>query len=121
MKEIELISQNSESTVVAEFEPTSRKSEQYQTEASLEKEFIEELQKQGYEYLTIKTENDLKNNLRNQIEKLNNIKFSEGEWKKFFETEIANQNAGIEEKTRTIQEDNIKNLYNENGEFVKKY
>ncbi len=119
MKEIELISQNSESTVVAEFEPTSRKSEQYQTEASLEKEFIEELQKQGYEYLTIKTENDLKNNLRNQIEKLNNIKFSEGEWKKFFETEIANQNAGIEEKTRTIQEDNIKNLYNENGEFVK--
>lgn len=119
MKEIELISQNSESTVVAEFESTPRRSEQYQTEASLEKEFIEELQKQGYEYLAIKTENDLKNNLRNQIEKLNNIKFSEGEWKKFFETEIANQNAGIEEKTRTIQEDNVKNLYNENGEFVK--
>lgn len=109
-KEINLIAQNPQTTVVAEFIPSPRKAEQYQSEDALEKEFIAQLQTQAYEYLRIQTENDLKTNLRIQLEKLNNYHFSDAEWKYFFDSEIANSKQGIEEKTTTIQEDYIKIL-----------
>ena len=114
-KDLNLISKNSQSTVVAEYTPSKKRAEYYQSEAELEKEFIVNLQKQGYEYLKIHEEKELIENLRKQLEKLNNYKFSDNEWKTFFTTEIANKNQGIEEKTQTIQEDYIKILKKEDG------
>jgi len=58
---------------------------------------------------------DLKSNLRKQLEKLNNYKFSDNEWQQFFISEISNSNQSISEKTTTIQEDYIKNLKCDNG------
>lgn len=109
-KNISLVAQNTQSTVVAQFTPSPRKSESYQSEDALEKEFIAQLQTQAYEYITIHEENDLVSNLRKQLEKLNNYQFTDTEWKHFFEKEIANPNQSIEEKTTTIQEDYIKIL-----------
>ena len=109
-KDISLVAQNSQSTVVAQFTPSPRKSESYQSEDALEKEFIAQLQRQAYEYITIHQESDLVVNLRKQLEKLNKYEFSDTEWKRFFEKEIANPNQSIEEKTTTIQEDYIKIL-----------
>lgn len=116
-KEISLVAQNPQSTVIAEFIPEPRKAESYQSEDDLEKEFINQLQSQAYEYIKINSETDLKNNLRTQLEKLNNYNFSDNEWNKFFETEISNKNQWIEEKTKTIQEDYRKILYHEDGSF----
>lgn len=113
--DINLVAQNPQSTVVAIFTPSPRRSDQYQSEDALEKEFIAQLQTQAYEYLTIHEEGDLVANLRTQLEKLNKYSFSDTEWKHFFETEIANQSQGIEEKTTTIQEDYIKVLKCDNG------
>lgn len=73
------------------------------------------LTEQGYEYLTIHKEDDLINNLCSQLEKLNNYNFSETEWDRFFKECIANQNEGIVEKTRKIQEDNIQVLKRDDG------
>lgn len=73
------------------------------------------LTEQGYEYLTIHKEDDLINNLRGQLEKLNNYNFSQAEWDRFFKECIANQNDGIVEKTRKIQEDNIQVLKRDDG------
>lgn len=73
------------------------------------------LTEQGYEYLTIHKEDDLINNLRGQLEKLNNYNFSQAEWERFFKECIANQNDGIVEKTRKIQEDNIQVLKRDDG------
>lgn len=115
-KDINLVAQNSQSTVVAEFTPSPRKAEHYQSEDALEKEFIKQLQSQAYEYLTIHQEDDLVDNLRKQLEKLNSYEFTDTEWKYFFEKEIANTSAWIEEKTTTIQEDYIKILKRDNGE-----
>jgi len=81
---INLIAQNPQSTIVAKYTPSERKSESYQTEEELEKEFIKQLVSQGYEYLEIKTNDDLVKNLRKQIEKLNNYKFTDNEWENFF-------------------------------------
>ena len=68
-----IISENDNSTVLTEYKTIKRKETSYQSEAELESEFIKILQEQSYEYLNIKNENDLINNLREQLEKLNEI------------------------------------------------
>lgn len=102
-----IVAQTTENTVVTEYEPVKTRSGNYQSEAALEKEFIRMLTEQGYEYLTIHHEKDLIANLRIQLEKLNGYHFSETEWDRFFKDSIANQNEGIVEKTRKIQEDKM--------------
>ena len=62
------VAQTSESTVVAEYRPIHSKSSAYQSEADLEREFIKQLQAQGYEYLRIKSDADLIANLRKKLE-----------------------------------------------------
>ena len=58
----------------------------YQTEGSLEREFIRDLQAQGYEYLQELNSHDaLVNNLRTQLQRLNNVVFSDMEWRRFLE------------------------------------
>ena len=91
-------------TVVSEYIPEYKADQGYQSEAQLEQEFINQLTKQCYEYLPIHEEADLINNLRNRLEILNDYKFSDKEWKTFFENVIANPNEGIVEKTRKLQE-----------------
>ena len=115
MSYFNIIAQTTENTVVTEYEPVKTRSGNYQSEAALEKEFIRMLTEQGYEYLTIHKEDDLINNLRGQLEKLNNYNFSQAEWDRFFKECIANQNEGIVEKTRKIQEDNIHVLKRDDG------
>ncbi len=110
-----IVAQTTENTVVTEYEPVRMRSGNYQSEAALEKEFIRMLTEQGYEYITIHEEKDLISNLRIQLEKLNDYHFSESEWDRFFKNSIANQNEGIEEKTRKIQEDNVQVLKCDDG------
>ncbi len=114
-KNYNLVAQNPKSTVVSEYIPSKKRAENYQSEAELEREFIKQLETQAYEYLKITEEEDLKSNLRKQLEKLNDYEFSEGEWEYFFISEIANPNQNIAEKTTTIQEDYIKNLKRDDG------
>ncbi len=114
-KNLNIVAQNTQSTVVAEYTPSKKRAEHYQSENALEKDFIKQLKSQAYEYLKITKNDDLVSNLRIQLEKLNNYKFSDTEWKNFFNSEIANPNQSIEEKTRTIQEDYIKILKCDNG------
>ena len=107
-----------ESTVVTEYVKEDMPVYTYQSEADLEREFIKNLQNQGYEYLIIHNEKELIANLKDKLEKLNNIIFSENEWERFFKEKIANKNESIIEKTRTIQEDYIKSFTRDNGTLV---
>ena len=110
-----IVAQTSENTVVTEYVPVVSRSDSYQSEAELEQEFIRLLSEQGYEYLTIHTEGELIANLRKKIEELNNYQFSDTEWEQFFADAIANQNEGIVEKTRKIQEDFVQVLKRDDG------
>ena len=107
-----------ESTVVTEYVKEDTPVYTYQSEADLEREFIKNLQNQGYEYLIIHNEKELIVNLKGKLEKLNNIIFSENEWERFFKEKIANKNESIIEKTRTIQEDYIKSFTRDNGTLI---
>ena len=115
MSTYNMILSTSESTVVAEYVPQSGRSDSYQSEASLEKAFIKMLGEQGYEYINIHHEKDLIDNLRKQLELLNHYTFTDKEWDTFFKHKISNNNEGIVEKTRKIQEDYIQNLTREDG------
>ena len=115
MTGIDLIAATSDNTVVSEYTPLKRRSETYQSEADLENEFIQMLCEQGYEYLPVHKETELETNLRFQLEKLNDITFSDNEWKRFFKENLANPNEHIVEKTRKIQEDYVQVLKRDDG------
>lgn len=115
MSKYNVVMEMSDSTVVTEYEPLKKKSDAYQSEAALEKEFIRMLTEQGYDYLEIHDSETLIKNLRTQLEIVNNYKFTDSEWDRFFNTNIANSNDGITEKTRKIQEDNIQVLKRDDG------
>ena len=118
-EQYKMVAENPQSTVVADFEPAYRRSSQYQSEAEMEREFICQLEKQGYEYLPFKTEKELIDNLRRQLERLNDYKFTDTEWQSFFADKIANRNYGIVEKTAIIQEDYIQLLTRDDGTVKK--
>ena len=76
----------------------------YQTEAQLESELITDLKSQGYEYLpNLNSPEALLNNARIQLQTLNNIVFTDAEWKRFNDEFLNKENDGIVERTRKIQ------------------
>ena len=115
MSKYNVVMEMSNSTVVTEYKPVQKRSDSYQSETALEKEFIKMLEEQGYDYLQIHDSSALINNLRKQIELLNKYNFTDSEWERFFNNNICNNNDGIVEKTRKIQEDNIQVLKRDDG------
>ncbi len=110
-----IVAQTNENTVVTEYESVTKRSDAYQSEAELEKEFIRLLSEQGYEYLHIHTEAELIANLRQKLEEVNGYTFTDSEWKRFFAEALANSNEGIADKTRKIQEDHVQVLRRDDG------
>ncbi len=117
----EPIAISAESTVVAEFVPDPAKQGGYQSEADLERTFISLLEEQAYEYLLVRSEAGLVANLRVQLEALNKVRFTEGEWQRFFTQQIASANEGIVEKTAKIQADHVQVLKRDDGSFKNIY
>lgn len=116
MKQYTLLVENEDYTVVNDYEYEYQKLDKYQSEAQLEEKFIRTLTQQGYEYLPIHQEKDLVENLRVQLEKLNSYTFTDSEWSRFFNENIANKNDDIVAKTKKIQEDYIQVLKRDTGE-----
>ena len=115
MSQYNIIVSTSEATVVSEYEPLQTRSDAYQSEAALEAAFIKQLTEQGYTYLPIHSSDELVKNLREQLERLNNYRFTDAEWQRFFSQSLANSNDGIVEKTRLIQEDSVQVLKRDDG------
>lgn len=110
-----IVSESEESTVVAEYHSQAVRSVAYQSEKELEKEFIHLLQEQGYEFLSVRSEEELLANLRKKLEELNDYIFSDTEWQQMLHSYIIGKNEGIAEKTQRIQNDHVCNLHCDNG------
>lgn len=99
----DLISENEESTVVAEFEKGFFAAEApYMSESNLKDQFVAQLGMQAYDFLPVSTEEELIANLRKQLEQLNGVSFNASEWKRFFSTNIAKPNSGIIVHTKCL-------------------
>lgn len=71
----------------------------YQTEASLEREFIQDLINQGYEYLSdLITPNALLDNARKQLQSLNDVVFTDSEWNRYVEEYLDKPSDSLVEK-----------------------
>ncbi len=88
----ETIAESNESTVVAQFHSDNERKNAYESEAELERAFIKLLEKQGYEFKQIHNEKELKDNLKEQLEKLNDHSFTPKEWDALYSQFIANKN-----------------------------
>jgi len=96
--------------------------ESYQSESDLEREFIQDLQNQGYEYLPgLNTPEALLANVRLQLQALNNVQFSNGEWLRFVETWLDKPSDGIVEKTRKIHDDYVHDFVFDDGRIQNIY
>lgn len=94
----------------------------YQTEGSLEREFIRDLQAQGYEYLPGLNNHDaLVKNLQAQLQRLNNVIFSDAEWRRFLEEYLDKPSDSLIEKTRKIHDDYIYDFVFDNGRIQNIY
>ena len=94
----------------------------YQTEGSLEREFIRNLQAQGYEYLQgLNNHGELIKNLRIQLQRLNNVVFSDAEWQRFLEEYLDKPSDSLIEKTRKIHDDYIYDFVFDNGRIQNIY
>jgi type I restriction enzyme R subunit len=96
--------------------------ESYQSESDLEREFIQDLVNQGYEYLReLNTPEALLANLRVQLQTLNKVQFAEGEWLRFVETFLDKPSDSIVEKTRKIHDDYIHDFVFDDGRIQNIY
>ena len=96
--------------------------EGFQSESDLERELIRDLTHQGYEFLPdLTTAEAMLANVRGQLQALNNVHFSEGEWRRFVETYLDKPSDGIVDKTRKIHDDYIHDFVFDDGRIQNIY
>jgi len=96
--------------------------ESYQSEYDLEREFIQDLQNQGYEYLPgLNAPEALLANVRLQLQTLNNVRFTDGEWLRFAESYLDKPSDGIVDKTRKIHDDYVHDFVFDDGHIQNIY
>lgn len=96
--------------------------DRYQSEDDLERELVQDLVNQGYEFLpALATPDAMLTNVRVQLEQLNNVTFSDDEWKRFVETYLDKPSDNIVDKTRKIHDDYIHDFVFDDGRIQNIY
>ena len=94
----------------------------YQSELDLEREFIDDLKNQGYEYLSdLTTPQKMLSNVRVQLQTLNNVQFLDGEWLRFVEQFLDKPSDNVIDKTRKIHDDYIHDFTFDDGRIQNIY
>lgn len=94
----------------------------YQTEADLERELIADLSRQGYEYRKDITSHDaLLANVRDKLQTLNNVTFTDAEWQRFLTEYLDRPSENVIDKTRKIHDDYIHDFTFDSGQIKNIY
>lgn len=122
MSDYKTIAESKNFIVLDKYTPEWKVAENYQSESDLEREFILDLQSQGYEVLPgLNTPEALLANVRVQLQALNNVEFLDAEWLRFVETWLDKPSDGIVEKTRKIHDDHIHDFVFDDGRIQNIY
>ncbi len=122
MSDYTAIAESNNFIVLDKYTQEWKVAESYQSEYDLEREFIQDLQNQGYEHcLDLKTPEMLLANVRVQLQALNGVQFDDGEWLRFVETWLDKPSDGIVEKTRKIHDDYIHDFVFDDGRIQNIY
>jgi len=90
---------------------------QYQSESELEDEFIDDLCHLGYENLGHLTPDTMLANVRTQLEQLNNVHFTDAEWKRYQEEYLNRSSDTLADTTNNIQNNELYTFKFDNGEL----
>ncbi|MFN3165551.1 MAG: type I restriction endonuclease subunit R [Phycisphaeraceae bacterium] len=116
------IAESNNFIVLDKYTRASDAADSYQSEHDLEQELLKDLQSQGYEYATgIKTPEAMLANVRVQLQALNKMEFSHGEWLRFVETYLDKPSDTIVDKTRKIHDDYINDFVFDDGHIQNIY
>ncbi len=116
MKNVKAIVESNNFIVLDKYERGWQAAENYQTESDLERELLQDLQNQGYEYAPdLHTHEKLLANVRDQLQTLNNVRFSDNEWQRFVESWLNKPSATNTDKTRKIHDDYIYDFVFDDG------
>ena len=122
MSDYKTIAESNNFIVLDKYSPEWKVAEGYQSESDLERELIQDLVNQGYEFLpTLNTPQALLANVRAQLQALNNVQFSDGEWARFVETWLDKPSDSIVDKTRKIHDDYIHDFVFDDGRIQNIY
>ena len=122
MTDYKTIAESKNFIVLDKYTKEWKVSENYQSEYDLEREFIQDLQNQGYDYVPdLNTPEKLLTNVREQLQVLNNMEFSDGEWLRFVETFLDKPSDSIVDKTRKIHDDYIHDFVFDDGRIQNIY
>jgi type I restriction enzyme, R subunit len=96
--------------------------EGYQSESDLERELVEDLVNQGYEFVPgLTNQQAMLANVRVQLQALNKVEFTEGEWLRFVETYLDRPSENIHDKTRKLHDDYVHDFIFDNGRIQNIY
>lgn len=122
MNEYKTIAESNNFIVLDKYAKQSQVNQSYQSEYDLEREFIADLENQGYEYLRdLNTPVAMLANVRIALQALNGVEFSEAEWQRFVETYLEKPSDSILDKTRKIHDDYIHDYVFDNGRIQNIY
>jgi type I restriction enzyme R subunit len=122
MTEYKPIAESNNFIILERYTPEWTVAESYQSENDLERELINDLQNQGYEYRPdLNSQQTLLGNVRKQLQTLNNVTFSQGEWLRFEETYLDKPSETIVDKTRKIHDDYIHDFVFDDGRIQNIY
>lgn len=122
MYEYKAVAESNSFIVLDKYAREWQLNESYQSEGDLEREFIQDLHNQGYEYEPVlNTPEKLLANVREQLQTLNNMQFADGEWMRFVETWLDKPSDGIVDKTRKIHNDYIHDFVFDDGHIQNIY
>ena len=122
MFDYKAIAESNNFIVLDKYSPEWKVAEGYQSESDLERELIQDLVNQGYEFLpTLNTPQALLANVRVQLQALNSVQFAEGEWARFVETWLDKPSDSIVDKTRKIHDDYIHDFVFDDGRIQNIY
>lgn len=122
MNDYKTIAESRNFIVLDQYTREWKVAESYQSESDLERELIQDLVDQGYEFASsIKSAADLVANVRVQLQVLNNVQFADVEWQRFVESWLDRPSDGIVEKTRKIHEDYVHDFVFDDGRIQNIY
>jgi type I restriction enzyme R subunit len=122
MYEYKPVAESNSFIVLDKYSKDEQINESYQSEDALEREFIQDLQNQGYEFLpSLNNPEALLANVRDQLQALNNMQFADGEWLRFVESWLDRPSDSIVDKTRKIHDDYIHDFVFDDGHIQNIY
>ncbi|WP_218240679.1 type I restriction endonuclease subunit R [Comamonas fluminis] len=122
MSEYQTIAESSTFIVLNKYTPQWEPVNPYQTEDALERELVQDLVNQGYEFVPgLNSPEKLLANVRVQLQALNKVQFTDAEWQRFVTNWLDKPSDSIVDKTRKVHDDHVHDFVFDDGHIQNIY